>query len=386
MAEAFTSARFSFMDNLTHTLVGAALAETGLKRWTPFATATLVIGANFPDLDIITALFGQDVYLEHHRGFTHSLVAWPLLSAMLAGMIFLFSRWRSNKRNDPNLRARFGPLLILSLLSILTHPLLDFTNSYGWRPYLPWSNNWYYGDTAFVIDPWIWLLLGGALCLAKATTRWRLIFWALYFAVLSVPIILFEGASTTAKTLWIILAVLILVMRALVMRKEAFARSMVIVSLTILLAYFGARVLLHRTALDQLNVQAVQVINNEEIKQVNALPTPMNPLRWQAVLVTDQKYYVTDYLLNQSLLTSDLVSYPRESGDSSAIAAARQTLQFQTFLRFARFPVFEASTASNQTINVSVGDVRFIDVNRQTRSSFRRVIRLDQNLKPFVEK
>ena len=34
------------MDPLAHTLAGASLAQAGLKRLTPLATATLVIGAN----------------------------------------------------------------------------------------------------------------------------------------------------------------------------------------------------------------------------------------------------------------------------------------------------------------------------------------------------
>ena len=73
------------MDNVTHTLVGAALAETGLKRWTPFATPTLLIAANFPDIDIIVGLFGSLTYLEHHRGITHAIVGIPILSLLLAG-------------------------------------------------------------------------------------------------------------------------------------------------------------------------------------------------------------------------------------------------------------------------------------------------------------
>ena len=41
------------MDNLCHTLVGAALAEAGLKRRSPYGTATLLISANLPDVDAL---------------------------------------------------------------------------------------------------------------------------------------------------------------------------------------------------------------------------------------------------------------------------------------------------------------------------------------------
>lgn len=39
------------LDNLTHSLVGALLGQTGLKRRTRLAMPALVIGANLPDVD-----------------------------------------------------------------------------------------------------------------------------------------------------------------------------------------------------------------------------------------------------------------------------------------------------------------------------------------------
>lgn len=40
------------MDNLTHSLAGWALAETGLKRRTRKGLAALVLAANMPDIDV----------------------------------------------------------------------------------------------------------------------------------------------------------------------------------------------------------------------------------------------------------------------------------------------------------------------------------------------
>jgi hypothetical protein len=48
------------MDPLAHTLFGATMAEAGLKRKTALATATLIIGANIPDIDAITILVSSD--------------------------------------------------------------------------------------------------------------------------------------------------------------------------------------------------------------------------------------------------------------------------------------------------------------------------------------
>jgi len=41
------------MDPIAHTLFGAALAESGLKNRSRYATATLLIGANLPDIDVV---------------------------------------------------------------------------------------------------------------------------------------------------------------------------------------------------------------------------------------------------------------------------------------------------------------------------------------------
>jgi inner membrane protein len=47
--------------------------------------------------------------------------------------------------------------------------LLDWLNTYGVRLLMPFSGHWFYGDTLFIIDPWVWLLLGAGV----ASSRWR---------------------------------------------------------------------------------------------------------------------------------------------------------------------------------------------------------------------
>ena len=72
------------MFNSTHTLVGLALARTGLDRWIPRAALTAVIAANLPDIDIVTQFAGTTTYLNYHRGLSHTIVGTPLLSFALA--------------------------------------------------------------------------------------------------------------------------------------------------------------------------------------------------------------------------------------------------------------------------------------------------------------
>ena len=57
--------------------------------------------------------------------------------------------------------------LLLSYLGVLTHVALDWLNTYGVRLLMPFDRRWFYGDTLFIIDPWLWLALGGGVWLAR---------------------------------------------------------------------------------------------------------------------------------------------------------------------------------------------------------------------------
>ena len=41
-----------------------------------------------------------------------------------------------------------------------SHVFLDFLNNYGIRLLTPFDWRWFYGDTLFIMDPWLWLTLG----------------------------------------------------------------------------------------------------------------------------------------------------------------------------------------------------------------------------------
>jgi len=259
------------MDNLTHTLVGAALAETGLKRATPLAAATLLIGANLPDIDILSGAFGPLTYLEYHRGLTHSLVGFLGLAVLLAASVYGCSRLARPRANPGARHARFGPLLALSLLSMATHPLLDYTNNYGWRPFLPWNNRWYYGDIAFVVDPWIWAGLGGWVFVVTAKTHKRALGWALLFAACTFFIVS-AGVSLKVVALWLAVAALAVALRLMLGLNERRERTLTAGMLIILLTYFGTLTLLHRLALDKAAALAANIITTEPVRQINAMP------------------------------------------------------------------------------------------------------------------
>jgi inner membrane protein len=154
------------MDNLCHSLVGATLAETGLRRRTRYATAALVLGANFPDLDIAFGFTGRAIGLR--RGITHGIPALIVLPFVLTGLILLWHRWRSTPSETPTQPRQ---LLLLAAIAILTHPTLDWLNVYGMRWLMPFDGTWFYGDSLFILDPWLWLLLGAGWILGRRFRR-----------------------------------------------------------------------------------------------------------------------------------------------------------------------------------------------------------------------
>jgi inner membrane protein len=54
---------------------------------------------------------------------------------------------------------KLGGLFLACFLGVLSHPALDFLNTYGVRLLEPFSHQWFYGDTLFIVDPWIWIML-----------------------------------------------------------------------------------------------------------------------------------------------------------------------------------------------------------------------------------
>src|SRR5437870_6592463 len=127
----------------------------GLKRLTPCAMPALILSANLPDIDSFFARpLGYEA-IEAHRGFSHGLGGLVTMPFLAAAIILLWQRFRQSKEGP----IRLSGLLICCFLGTLSHPLLDFATGYGTRLLEPFSHRWFYGDTLFIIDPWIWIML-----------------------------------------------------------------------------------------------------------------------------------------------------------------------------------------------------------------------------------
>src|SRR5918911_1721036 len=167
------------MENFAHTLLGLSFAKAGLERATPLATTALVVSSNLPDIDVLprTLLGDTSAYLEYHRGFTHSFLGLALLAVILTLLLTWIDRRFRLRRDHRRRPMRPLRLFWIAYLGGLGHTFMDFTNNYGVRPLLPFSPRWAYGDIVFVVDPWIWLILGSTVAWLTTTNSGRALFW-----------------------------------------------------------------------------------------------------------------------------------------------------------------------------------------------------------------
>lgn len=152
--------------------MGAALGKAGLARRTSLGMSTLVIANNLPDVDV--AVFAtQTLAVSFRRGWTHGVLAQAALPVALTVAMLAYDRFivrrRSTARGAPRGAgaAKAGELLLLSCIGVLAHVFMDLMNTYGVRLLMPFSGQWFYGDALFVVDPWMYLLLGGGWWLAR---------------------------------------------------------------------------------------------------------------------------------------------------------------------------------------------------------------------------
>jgi len=167
------------MDPITHTLAGATMARSGLDRRTPLATAALLLGANAPDVDIVAAFAGPNATLALRRGCSHGPLAMLALPFAVAGLLLVWDRWVRRRRAPGAAPVEGTALLLLATVGVLSHPMLDWLNTYGIRLLMPFSNHWYRGNSLFIIDPYLWLIFAIGLMVARrvragdATRAWR---------------------------------------------------------------------------------------------------------------------------------------------------------------------------------------------------------------------
>jgi inner membrane protein len=294
-------------------MFGAALASTGLAQKTRFGRATLIIGANLPDVDVISYAWGETAALEFRRGLTHGIPALVVLPFLLAGAMLGIARLsrarlRGSGRGPAAAVADFKWLLALSAISLVSHPILDFLNVYGVRWLMPFDGTWFYGDILYIVDPWMWAILAAALVAAW----WR--------------------RNRTAP--------------------RVFTRP-ACVGLFVVLAYVTAM-----AAGESVSRRVVEAsLSDAEVPRLMIAPVPVDPFQRSVVIDESGDYRLgVVTLVPRPHFRLDARRIPK--GESEAARMAAATRDGRIFLGWARFPFFEIDDSREEPA-VYIIDARY---------------------------
>jgi len=288
------------MDNITHTLVGLMLARTGLEKTTVRGTAMMMLAANAPDIDGIF-WFDRLRYMEYHRGYPHALPFVPLLALLPMAVVRAKFSWRS---------------YVAAMVAVLSHPLIDWTNPFGTRLLLPFTDHRFRLDINNLIDVWVWAILVGALA-------------ATWLAQL-VSVEIGERKASAARRGWAWAALLAVVF------------------------YMGGREILHQRA---VNVLSSRLYEGAVAHDIAALPAGSNPLVWSGVVEGAGFAIIVPVDLRGEFDPAAGRLF-RQAPPGPAIEAALRTRPFQVFSQFSQMPFWRVTPVEDGA-EVRLTDLRF---------------------------
>jgi inner membrane protein len=271
----------------------------------------LLIGANLPDVDVLAYFWGPGADLAFRRGWTHGVLALALWPLVLSGTMLLLDRGlrRLSRASLPS-GVRPGQLLVLSCISIWSHPALDTLNTYGVRWLMPFSGRWFYGDILFIVDPWVWLTLALGVLLSRlraGTWPARLALWLVFGYATAMA-----GGAVAARSI---------------------ARA------------------------------EMAAISGAPVRRVLVSPVPVNPFRRRVVAELDETYRTAAFrwLADPHVDPASVRLYPKGDRGDPMVARAASTTLGRRFLGWARFPAFRVEEPSDGKLIVHIVDLRYAD-------------------------
>jgi inner membrane protein len=351
------------MDPIAHTFTGMALAAAGLRRATPLATAALLMGVNAPDVDVFSGATGVFAAIAFRRGWTHGALAIALWPIVLTLALLAWDRY-VRRRSDPAApAARAGPLLGVAAIGVVTHPAMDWLNNYGLRWLMPFDGRWFYGDAVFIIDPWLWLVLGGAALLTYSRSRLARLRWAAFFALAS--ILIFANAALVpalSVAAWVVGVVAVAAVRwRLRDAPPAALEHAAIVGLALAAVYVAA--LAGASVAARSEIRSLAAARGIVAEDVSLAPAPANPFRGDVVIMTRDDYYVGRFdWLATPRLTLDAARVARPRGP--LFEAAAEAREARDYLTWSRFPAIEVEPSPSGGTLVRFFDMRYEAMER----------------------
>jgi membrane-bound metal-dependent hydrolase YbcI (DUF457 family) len=360
------------MDTITHAFAGALLGKglfttrrsespTEHSQQSGVAIFAVTLASAFPDIDVFYNSFAHDPLgtLKYHRYVTHSILMLPFWALLLTPLI----RWGAR---------RFGftpPSFLWTALAtgvgIASHILLDLVTSFGTMIWSPLSRVRPAWDIIFIVDfaftalllvPQFaaWVHRDSTRNVVRASRVWAL------FTVFALGALWIAAGFGFPFPVWIVpiasaifAAIFFLPLignRGAKITRSTWARFGLVAATAYLLLCTCA----HHIAL--AHVRDFAAVQKIEAQEIAALPLAPSILDWEGMILTDRGVY----RLNEKLLSSSTVNldfFPNSPPDNS-LATARNLSGVQTYLWFARFPVFRIHpVAGNEAVDIT--DIRF---------------------------
>jgi len=382
------------MDTITHGIAGALIGKAVFRGEDLFTskpinrariiTSSLMLGAIFPDSDILRDWFSHDqmLILTWHRSFTHSLVCMPIFALLLAAITRWFARWR--KWDAPS----FAALACLYAVGILSHIFLDLVTSFGtmiWSP-LKWSRPAW--DLIFIIDFTLSALLLSPQILAwvyrqaEGLKNRAILTWAvLALASLGVAALAKNvGAPISAQSAITIIALLTalfllpaLRLKGVGVRYATWNRA----GLAAAILYLAAAFYAHRAALER--VEKFAALFQLQVESLGALPLPPSLWHWEGLVNTPHGVYEVRLDLSEPApLASVEHRYYPDAIPNQYIDAAKRLPEVQTVLWFSRFPVTRFHREGSDAV-VEFSDMRFPQMRRDRAVTFTYRVKMDNS-------
>ena len=259
------------MDSLTQIVLGAAIGEKTLGK--KLGNRALLYGAiagTIPDLDVFVGKWLDPITaIEIHRGFSHSILFFVLLSPILGWLLC-----KIEKKNNIS----FKQATIFWFLGLFTHALLDAFTTWGTQLLYPFDIR-FSMHSIFVIDP-------------------------LYTLPFLVCILLLMRYKRTNPK-----------------RQKLVNLGLMMSSLYLLLTVFVQQIVKSKfeTRLLEENISY-----NRKITK----PSPMNIVLWNTIIETDTGYYLADYsFFDTQPISFDF--YPKNADLLTAIQNEKVVRQLQ---------------------------------------------------------
>ena len=391
------------MDTITHGIAGALIGKAFGKGDDMFPakpmtsariiTWSLMLGAIFPDIDVVRDIFSHDrlLVITWHRSITHSLLMLPIFSLLLAAL----TRWiaRKLKWDAPS----FAILTLIYAVGILSHILLDLVTTFGtmiWSP-LRWSRPAW--DLIFIVDfsftgilliPQFlaWVYKDAKLARLRSLLVW-LVFVLLTFSVAALARIVGAPISLTA------VAVIIMILSFLILLPAMRGWGSHICFATWNRAgfitagfYLALAMAAHHKAFER--TQKFAAFQRVQVESIGALPLPPSLLNWDGLIRTQRGVYELRTDLSQPSGIPDgadpagaaqgsfTYKYFPDAPTNNFIQRARQLPEVQKVLWFDRFPVTRFHKEGTEAV-VEILELRFPPMRPDRPASFTYRVRFD---------